>query len=100
MAFDADFSLAERRLAELLKNVCGRICAVDFGTSWELIDDMEPTWVSHNCKHKLFALDIGSGFCCQLFFGQSPHSTKAREKEKPRFITHRQMSPTVFSHCF
>jgi hypothetical protein len=86
-------------LVEQLKNDCGMICAVDFGTGQEPIDDMEPMWVSHDWKHEYFALDVGPSFCCHLIFGQSPHSTRARET-KPRLITRHQMPPVVFSRRF
>jgi hypothetical protein len=84
-------------LVERLKNLNGRIYTVDFGTNREQINDMEPIWVLHDCKHGRFALDIGTSFCCFLIFG---HVTRAREKEKSGLITACQMSPTVFSHRF
>jgi hypothetical protein len=40
-------------LVERLKNVSGIICIVDFGTSREPTDDMEPLWVPHDYKHEL-----------------------------------------------
>jgi hypothetical protein len=87
-------------LAEQLKTADGGICAVDFGTNREPIDDMESMRVPHDCRHDLSALDISLSFCCHLIFGHSPHSTRSGEKEKPGLIARHQMSPTVFSRRF
>jgi hypothetical protein len=45
--------LRKEELVEWLTNLNGRICAVDFGTSQEPINDMEPIWASHDCRHEL-----------------------------------------------
>jgi hypothetical protein len=45
--------LPKECLVERLKNVSGLICAFDFGTGQESIDDMEPIWVLHEYKHEL-----------------------------------------------
>jgi hypothetical protein len=75
-------SLQKEGLVKRLKNLSGIIGTIDFRTSLGPLDDLEPTWVPNDCKHKLCALDIGSRFCCHLIFGESPNSARARQKEK------------------
>jgi hypothetical protein len=69
-------------MAERPKNASGMISTVDFGTSRDLTDDMEPMWTPDDCEHEPFALDIGFSYYCHFIFGQDPCSVRAREKEK------------------
>jgi hypothetical protein len=92
--------LQNKGLAERLRNLSGIMCAIDFATSREPGNVMEPMWVPHDCKHAFFALDVGPGFSCHLGVGQSPRSARGKEKEKPELITRHQTSPIVFSRRF
>jgi hypothetical protein len=47
-------SSRENFLFKWPKDICSEIVAVDFGASWEFIDDMESEWIPYDWKHEFF----------------------------------------------
>jgi hypothetical protein len=68
-------SLRKDRFFERTKYICDKVGAVYFGIIWKSLDDLEPSQIPYNRKHKLFALDLLSRFCGYIISRQSPHPT-------------------------
>jgi hypothetical protein len=86
-------------LMERFKDMSDIVAAVDFITSWKSINQMKLKWIPRDGTQKLSGLNSGPRFCHDVVFGQSPHSARGRQKEKPGLSPSNKVPPSISLRC-
>jgi hypothetical protein len=83
------------RLLKLYEYIYYKIVAIHFGIIWKSVDNIEVTWIPHDRKHELFALNIKSRLRDHVISRHSLYATWWYIQEKSWFITNHKMMPAI-----